>query len=171
MVEIIPNLFVGDEADYERRVRREPGWCVVHACKEPYHRQALGYTGRATSKTHPEYLVARRGDRLILNFIDADDPAYVPREMVEAAITFIGESLAAGRRVLVHCNQGESRGPFLAFLYLLRHTDKIQADDFAAAEAAFRKLYPAYMPKRGVRTFLANEFRRLRGGEQDRGRS
>jgi hypothetical protein len=51
MIEIHPNLYIGNEHDYEFNVRRESGWCIVHACKEPYHRQALGYTGRAAPKS------------------------------------------------------------------------------------------------------------------------
>ena len=38
-----------------------------------YHRQALGYRSRGAPKDHPEYLVARRGNRLILNIVDAND--------------------------------------------------------------------------------------------------
>jgi len=116
MIEVSPNLFVGSAADYEFKVRDQAGWCVVHACKEPYHRQALGYSGRAAPSSHPEYLVARRGDRLILNFVDASDPKYVPRELVDAALEFMHARLAEDSRVLVHCNQGESRAPTLALL-------------------------------------------------------
>jgi hypothetical protein len=79
MKEIHPHLFVGSEQDYESVVSKQAGWRVVHACKEPYHRRALGYSGRAAPKTHPEYLIARRGDRLILNLVDAPDPAYIPK--------------------------------------------------------------------------------------------
>lgn len=65
MIEVCPNLCVGSEHD-EQRIRGQAGWFFIHACKEPYHRQALGYTGRAAAKTHPEYLIARRNGRLIL---------------------------------------------------------------------------------------------------------
>jgi len=77
MIEVHPNLWIGDEHDYSRHVRAESGWSVVHACKEPFHRQALGYTGRAVSKNHSEYLIARRERRLILNLVDA--PKCEPR--------------------------------------------------------------------------------------------
>jgi hypothetical protein len=96
MLEVYPNLHVGCETDYERIVRYQDGWWVVHACKEPYHRRALGYSGRAAPKTHPEYLVARRDNRLILNLIDADDPAYIPKEIIDAAIDFIVDGLRNG---------------------------------------------------------------------------
>jgi hypothetical protein len=152
MIEVFPSLFVGNEDDYLRSVRGQVGWCVVHACKEPYHRQALGYTGRAASKNDPEYLVARRGNRLILNFGDAPDPAYIPREMVDKALEFMHECIAEGLHVLVHCNQGASRAPTLALLYLAKYTTELPCD-VRGAIVEFRRRYPAYNPAAGVLGF------------------
>lgn len=41
MIEVYDNLFVGDKSDYESRIRFENDeeWNIIHACKEPYHRQ------------------------------------------------------------------------------------------------------------------------------------
>jgi len=159
MIEIYPNLFIGNEHDYETKVRHEPGWCVVHACKEPYHRQALGYSGRAAPKNHPEYLLARRGNRLILNLVDAPDPAYIPKEIIDAALAFISTSLNAGSRVLVHCNEGCSRSASIGLLYLTKYTDRSPTDDFLAAETAFRSIYPLYNPKSGMRGFMIENWK------------
>lgn len=154
MIEILPSLFIGNEYDYESRVKNEPGWCVVHACKEPYHRQALGYTSRAAPKDHLEYLIARRGNRLILNLVDAPDPAYIPKEIIDTALEFVSTSLQSGNRVLVHCNEGCSRSAGIGLLYLAKNTDKVPKGDFLAAEAAFRSIYPPYNPKGGMRGFM-----------------
>ena len=154
MIEVHPGLFVGEQASYESRVRLESEWVVVHACKEPYHRQALGYSGRAAPKNHPEYLIARRGNRLVLNLVDADDPAYIPAEIMDAAVMFIHEHLNAGRRVLVHCNQGLSRSPAIAMLYLGTHTDRLSRGSFEQAFTSFRKVYPPFAPALGVLGFL-----------------
>lgn len=153
MIEVSPNLFVGSAADYESKVRDQAGWCVVHACKEPYHRQALGYSGRAAPSSHPEYLVARRGNRLILNFVDAPDPKYVPRELVDAALEFIHARLAEGSRVLVHCNQRESRAPTLALLYLARYTEELPSAIGPALDE-FRRRYPEFRPADGVHGYV-----------------
>jgi hypothetical protein len=152
VIEVFPNLYVGNAADYELAVRGQVGWCVVHAYKEPYHRQALGYSGSGAPKDHPEYLVARRGEHLILNFIDAPDPRYIPRELIDAALEFIHECLAEGSRVLVHCNQGESRAPTLALLYLVKYTIELPGDMRGAIDE-FRRRYPPYNPAGGVRGF------------------
>jgi hypothetical protein len=76
------NPFVGDQSDFESIMPQLDGWAVVHPFKEPYHRQALGYTGRAAARNHPEYLVARRGLRLILNMVDVDNPAFFDMGMI-----------------------------------------------------------------------------------------
>jgi hypothetical protein len=154
MIEVHPGLFIGSQADYEKHVRFERDWCVVHACKDPYHREALAYTGRAAPKRHPEYLVAQRGDRLILNLVDAADPAYIPKEIMDAALVFIEASLRRERRVLVHCNQGYSRAPSIGLLFLAAHTERFVTSDFAAAESEFQGIYSPYQPAAGVRGFL-----------------
>lgn len=153
MIEVHPLLFIGTQED-ERRVRPQDGWRFVHACKEPYHREVLGYTGRAAPRSHPEYLVARRPNRIVLNLVDVDDPAYVAVEIMDAALEFIGSALRDGCRTLVHCNQGESRGPSIGLLYLASRTDRLPRESLDAAETAFRDLYPPYNPKMGVRGFL-----------------
>jgi len=117
MIEVTKNHFVGDQSAYESKVQFADDWCVVHACKEPYHRQALGYSGRGAPKTHPEYLIATRGNRLILNMVDVDNPAYIQKEIMDTALLFIEQSLKAGKQVLVHCNQGMSRSAGIALLF------------------------------------------------------
>lgn len=159
MIEIHPNLFIGNEYDYESQVRNEPGWCVVHACKEPYHRQALGYTQRAAPKNHPEYLIARRGNRLVLNLVDAPDPAYIPKEIIDAALAFIDDNLKSGSKVLVHCNEGCSRSAGIGLLYLARFTEKVPKGSFFEAEEVYRSIYPPYSPKSGIRGFMITNWK------------
>jgi hypothetical protein len=154
MIEICPNVYIGNQYDYEGTVKGQDGWSVVHACKEPYHRQALGYKGRAAPKSHPEYYIARRDNRLILNLIDADNPAYIPKTIIDDALAFIVEELNNGKRVLVHCNKGESRSPGIGLLYLAIYTNHLPRTSFADAETTYRSIYPPYNPARGMRGFL-----------------
>ncbi len=151
MIEICPQLYVGNQDDYEYDVKSRESWAVVHACKYPYHRDELGYTSRSAPKHHPEYLIARRGNRLILNLIDPDSPKYIPHEIIDAAIQFVAEKLGEGRKVLVHCNQGMSRSPGIGLLYLVSHTDLLPKTSLENAECAFRKIYSLYEPRAGIR--------------------
>ncbi|MEX2409784.1 MAG: dual specificity protein phosphatase [Candidatus Paceibacterota bacterium] len=157
MTEIYNNLFIGNETDYELKVKNQEGWSVVHACKEPYHRQALGYSGRGAPKNHPEYLIAKRGNRLILNLVDADNPAYIPKEIIDESMSFIDEQLETGKKVLVHCNQGMSRSPGIGLLYLAKE-GAINNSSFQKALVEFRSIYPGINMAGGMRGFLEVNF-------------
>lgn len=161
MIQVHPNLFVGSQDDYETGRNDFESWLVVHACKEPYHRQALGYTGRAVSKDHPEYLIAMRDNRLILNLVDAADPAYIPDEIMDTAVSEIHNALGRGQQVLVHCNQGHSRSPAIAMLYLGIHTNVLPLS-FEEACAAFSRIYPPFAPAGGTFGFLRRRWLLLR---------
>lgn len=158
MLEVYPRLWVGNQHD-ANVVGTNHRWSIVHACKEPYHRQALGYTSLGAPKDHPEYLIARRNHRLILNLVDTDNVAFVRKEMIDAALDFIDEQLKLGQDVLVHCNQGGSRAPSIALLYLARHRP---SEDYSKAEtamAAFRVMYPQYAPLRGMHDFVIENWK------------
>ncbi len=153
MTEIYKNLFIGNETHYEHKVKNQKDWSVIHACKEPYHRQALGYSGRGAPKDHPEYLMAKRENRLILNLVDVENPAYIAKEIMDEALRFIDQSLKAGRKVLIHCNQGMSRSPGIGLLYLAGK-GIIKNNSFQVALAEFEKIYPGINMAGGMRGFL-----------------
>lgn len=152
MIEIHPNLYVGSQED-EAAIRGQVGWFIIHACKEPYHRQALGYTGQGAPKQHPEYLLAERPGRLILNLVDVAQVSFVAPIIIDTAVGAIHHNIGAAR-VLVHCNQGFSRSPSIALLYLLKHTNALGSRDYTVALDAFRALYPAYLPAQGMADYV-----------------
>jgi len=156
MIEVALGLWVGSEqalADLER----PDDWYILHAAKEPWHREAVGYGSRAAPKDHPEYLFARRGNRLALNLVDTPDPAFVAPPLVEAALLFIEEGRALNVPVLVHCNQGRSRSATIA----LMHLAPMLGPDFEAAEWKMRRLYPDYAPAPGIQAFAAGNWSAL----------
>ena len=152
MKEIYPNLHIGSQDDYENFVKQQNGCFIIHACKEPYHRQALGYSGQGAPKTHPEYLIAYRGNHLILNLVDAPNPAYIPKPIIDEAIKAIDQHISS-MKVFVHCNQGMSRSATIGLLYL--HHIRAINNNFINAEQEFLKLYPWYNPANGMKMFAA----------------
>lgn len=156
MESIIHNLYVGDDAAYAH-VAGKRDWSVLRCCKEGPggHRDTLGYSARpAPDGKH--YLFADQVRRRALNFIDAHDPNFVPREMVVKGLEYIDARLAAGDKVLVACNQGGSRGPVTAMLYM-RAIGELPYH-FVKAEHVFHTLYPNYDPGIGLRTVAKNNW-------------
>lgn len=156
MIEVHPGLFVGDDGD-ALATAGEPGWFVVHACKEPHHRAALGYTGKGAPKGDPEYLVAHRPGCVALNLIDAPEPAMIPAGAVMAGVDAIATHIGQAK-VLVHCNQGRSRSPLIALLYLCLHTDRFDDCDYDDALDRFRAIYPPLDPGAGMAGFVRDVF-------------
>lgn len=153
MTPIYHNLFIGNGSDYENEIKFQQDWYIVHACKEPYHRNLLGYSGKGAPKDHPEYLVATRGKRLFLNLVDAADPNYIPKTIIDTALLFIDQALSTQQKCLVHCNQVESRSPSIGLLYLASK-QLILNQSLEIAEFEFRKVYPTYNPKSGIKGYL-----------------
>jgi hypothetical protein len=165
MVEIHPGIFVGSDEDYlglekeyiPSRNIDQPinGWAVLHCCKEPYHRQFVGYRGRGAPRDYPEYFFAIRGDRMALNMIDAPSPNFFSFEMITAGLGFLFEKRCLqGKKLLIHCNLGISRGPSIAMLYINTYVKDAPRVSFEQAEAEMKSIYPAYNPGEGIRGHL-----------------
>jgi hypothetical protein len=150
MVEVHDRIYVGDMAECR------PGnahFSVVHACKSPCHQQSVGYKG-SLPPLHPNYLILRRPYDLYLNIIDPPVPLFKIETFLEL-LQFAREHYDGGGSLLIHCNQGESRAPTLALLFLAKHLGVIPNSSFSAAKEVFTSLYSGYRPGTGIQQFLA----------------
>ena len=75
-------------------------------------------------------------------------------QLFTESIAFIQKNIE-NRKVLIHCNQGFSRAPSIALLWLSKKTDIISNDSFQAALIEFRELFPRYQPGRGIVSYLS----------------
>lgn len=149
MFEVYDRIFVGAEGTCRQG---QGDLAVVHACKTPCHCRAVGYSG-SLSKTHPNYLVLERGNDLYLNMIDPDAPLFMAPTFT-TFLKFAEEHWKEGRRILIHCNQGLSRAPSLAMLFLAKRRGAISNDSFDAAKHDFAAMYRAYSPGGGIVKYL-----------------
>ncbi len=156
LTEVMPELWVGS-AEALKEV--DHTWAVVHAARDPWHRDAVKYKGMSAPKASPEYLYAQRKNELCLNWVDADDPKYFDLNLTKVAISFIKGYLINDRSVLIHCNEGLSRGPGLAMAYMAPRLDP----DFASAVKLFTRIYPYFMPRAGILYHLRDNWATLRG--------
>jgi len=185
MKEVYPNLFVGGESHLmefaakaeQLLTEQHPHGTInswvsgyyVHAAKDPYHRRALGYTTRAAPKDHPNYLSLRTRNSLVLNLVDVTESKanYIPDSILDEAVDYIRECVHEKfRPVFVHCNQGWSRGPSIALMFLIEHTDFAKGLSlFESVEDKFRGIYPKYQPN-GIRLKVRERFERRCKGDQ-----
>lgn len=160
-MEVHPNLFVGSERDcpFATRGRLAPEeLAVVHACKSPCHQKAVGYRGNLPPD-HPHYLVLDRGNDLFLNMIDPQKPLFMP-PLFERSLEFIEKHVKI-RKVLIHCNLGNSRSPSLALLYMAKRAKVISDESYPAAVQDFRPVFPGYHPGLGIQIYLSQNWNQL----------
>ena len=154
-VKIVEGLYCGD-AEYWEAHKDEFDY-VIHACKEPYHRQALGYKGRGAPKDSEEYLMAERGNEFCLNLVDAADPAYIPWEIMVTAVDEIQYRMERKFKTFIHCNEGKSRAPGIVFLYLM-YEGILSAVTYELMVDAFKVVYPEFEPGKGIEEFLKSAY-------------
>jgi protein-tyrosine phosphatase len=110
MKNIFNHLWTGGLED----CNRPGGWAVVHACKHPCHKQAVGYASKI-SDSHEYYFVLETENNLFLNMVDTSVPLF-DFSLFEATVQFLDKH--SGTPTLIHCNQGISRSRTLALVYL-----------------------------------------------------
>lgn len=159
MMQVHENIYIGN--DKHCFWSGSPDWAVIHACKHPCHRRALGYTNNL-SANHPNYLIVERNNHLVLNLVDMEQelsPRFT-NPIMKVSMSFIEGNLAKRNKILIHCNQGQSRSPSIALLYLARKNHIDSHTYFKAAES-FRVYYPLYNPGKGIAAYLNRNWETL----------
>lgn len=157
-IEIYPNLYIANESACTWSPPTD--WAIIHACKHPCHRHAVGYRNNLPP-TDPNYLIWERGNHLVLNMVDMDKP-FSPRftnPIIKSAMMFISENIQT-KKIIIHCNQGQSRSPSIGLLYLAR-INKIDSTTYQTAKSDFKKLYQKYSPGLGIRKYLNKNWNTL----------
>ena len=157
MVKIDDRIFIGALDDCRAGSEQ---LAMVHACKSPCHQQAVGYRG-SLAASHPNYLVLQHEHDLYLNIIDPPAPLF-RAETFERFLAFARQKYDSGASLLIHCNQGESRAPSLALLFLAKHIGTLPNTSYVDAQKAFGRLFPMYSPGAGIQRFLADNWSAIR---------
>lgn len=172
MQKIIDHIYVGTVEDLLYITDKS----ILGVCKEPLHRaharlsgaDSEGYVGKAMPKDEPEYLWAEREHALYCNLIDAPTANFIPDTIIDKCMCFINQELRQDRDVVIVCNQGESRSPSIALMWLLKQ-GTINVSDSATfdevVEAFGRFFYRNYNPSKGFYDYTKQYFERLRKGE------
>jgi protein-tyrosine phosphatase len=161
MIEVHNNLFVGDLSDCQN----SSDFAIVHACKTPCHQVGVGYSKNLPSN-HPNYLIKATETDLYLNLVDMNRilPQFTD-EPIKKSLEFIRTKLSANKKVLIHCNVGQSRSCSIAMIYLAKEKI-ISNNSYKEALTQFRTLYPLVNIGIGFHNYLQNNWERLMGDLQ-----
>jgi hypothetical protein len=131
---------------------------ILHAAKT-CHQAVLGYRG-SLDPADPRYLWVEVGPHLVMNLVDAPLPLFQVESFVKA-LEFLRKWHPQGP-VLCHCNQGLSRSPTIALLYLAKVQRVLSDATYDDARAEFHKQYLGpYAPGAGLVTFLRAKWREI----------
>ena len=101
---------------------------------------------------------------LYLNLIDPPTPLFRV-ESFRHFRDFATSAYVDGRQaLLIHCNQGQSRAPTLAMLFLAKDLHVLPDDSYAEAVEAFApmaEMLPRYQPGLGIQQFMTERWSEL----------
>ena len=145
-------LEVGDQSKCSRGSEE---MAIIHACKFPCYVSRIS-PAKNYPKDDPRYLWVEDDHDLYLYIIDPPKPLF--------QIESIYKTLAFGegrQKILVHCNQGQSRSVALAILLWSFYGDK--HDSFEEAKKDFEDTHPDYpvTPNRGIQEFLTTNWNNI----------
>jgi len=153
MHEVYERLFVSNDLSCQNGNEE---LVVVHACKSPCHQREVGYSG-SLPKTHPNYLVKEDEFNLYLNIIDPPVPLFMP-PLFTSFLAFTKRHWSEGKNILIHCNQGESRAPSLALLFMAKCSSALNNESYQTAKVEFELIYPGYNPGKGIQKYFSTNW-------------
>jgi hypothetical protein len=71
--------------------------------------------------------------------------------MIQAGLDFAQEELLSGRKLLIACNQGKSRGPTMGLMFLRSIGDMPHA--YLLSQRIYHTIYEPYNPAQGIEQF------------------
>lgn len=152
------NLFIGSRFDL--RLTNESEWAYAHVTKKS-HQEKLGYF-KALPPTHPNYIFFEDTNHMYVNWVDTPQAKFYDFPTGQGVPNFIRvldfiEKWIKNRKVLVHCDLGESRSPTTSLTYLAKRTEILPNTSFQDARKEFTKMYPSYNPS-GIANFVSDNW-------------
>lgn len=140
-------LFIGNLDDCYTAA---PDMAVLHAAKSPCHTAKCG----KVKEGHPNYLHFEDGNGLWLNLVDAPVPLF-RKESFDAALSWLRRQWVEERKILIHCNKGESRAPSIALLFCAKVLGVITCESYDDAWDEWQAMTgEKYTPSKGIETWL-----------------
>jgi hypothetical protein len=71
--------------------------------------------------------------------------------MIQQGLDFAKEELLSGRKLLIACNRGKSRGPTMGLMFLRSIGDMPHA--YLLSQRIYHTIYEPYQPAQGIEQF------------------
>ena len=114
------NIYIGGISDLSDV--NNDDWAIVHAT-QTIHYEIMGWNRKTNKpdKDDPNYIIFQQDNRLFLNWVDGGAHLYNPSgpETFIKILDFI-DNWIEKKQIFIHCDQGMSRAPTLALLYLAK---------------------------------------------------
>ncbi|MDE2025157.1 MAG: dual specificity protein phosphatase family protein [Patescibacteria group bacterium] len=148
MIEIAPRIFIAKEKEIANLT---PAEYSLVSLASTYHYQMHGKKKGEFAKDDPCYIMCSHGNQILsLNWVDGAKHLYDWEgkgvENMKKILTWIEYQLDHNRKVIIMCNQGLSRSPTIALLYMAKVLKSLNNNSFASAAKDFKELYPEYAP-------------------------
>lgn len=143
MQEVYKNIYVGSKEDL--RYTNEKDFAFVHATKTIFIRG-------------DNEVINEEGNHLYLNWVDAKESKYFDFNK-EGVLVFIKvldfiDKWVKSKNVFIHCDEGVSRSPTIAMVYMAKRTSSISNKDHVYAERDFGDIYEKYWAGKGISDFV-----------------
>lgn len=139
-------IYVGNQYELSKLTE---DFNIVHAAKDLFHKEFVGYVGKKCPPNYYYYEDEKHASLCIIDFPSNSQWNFFPEEMLKSTMNFIDRSLDNGKKVYIHCNQGMSRAPSIAFMYLVSR-GLMKVDTLESNLIYFLELYPLYRPANGI---------------------
>lgn len=152
------NLYIGSRFDLN--LTNEIDWAYAHVTKKS-HQERLEYF-KALPQTHPNYIFFEDSNHLYVNWVDTPQARFYDFPVGQGVFNFIKvldfiDKWIKERKVLVHCDLGESRSPTTGLVYLAKRAGILPNTSYEDAKKEFIKMYPNYNPS-GIGQFVSDNW-------------
>jgi len=151
----MPDLYVGQVVELPKLLQNVSLWNFVNL-SSVWHRQYHNWD-HGSDSTSKCYVFHEDSGFVSLNWVDGPARYFDYQgegvQRVEKVLRFIKTSLNIGKKVFICCDQGQSRSPSVALLYMAV-TGRLRKDTYQNAQVEFLFHYPPYKPGEGMKEFL-----------------
>ncbi len=143
MKDVYENIYVGSKEDLIKT--NEDDFAFVHATKSMF-------------KGNKNEVLIEEENHLYINWVDSADMKYFDFEnngvkIFIKILDFIDKWIKV-KKVFIHCDEGISRSPTIAMIYMSKRLKVINNKDHVYAEHEFQKIYENYWAGKGISDFV-----------------